>query len=251
MDVVALGAIVESEDLTAPPRRPKLDMGGYVRPWAPEHLDAYLRALDRVFAEDYVYPPDRRIGSIQFGWTNMKSPERGGLEVETGTGGIRFGWTNLKRQLAKLGGKGFFCARSPESMMAGRRKKLESGSLSLYAEEFADLSDGRRVVLKDDRGWSLRPTHRQDSSWKFDNGCALTFEAATILEPDYNELWMEWVVERLDFFGVDVDPCRFMLRLLGLSSALMCSASCGNANPTNRCRTRRRGLGPWCPTGRD
>lgn len=205
LEVVALGAIVESEDLTAPPRCPKLDMGGYVRPWTPERLDAYLRARDRVFAEDYVYPPDRSIGSIQFGWTNLKNSERGGLEVDTGAGGIRFGWTSLKRQLAKLGLKSGYCAGPPETMVAGRRKMLESGSLSLYAEEFADLSDGRRVVLKDDRGWSLQPTHRQDSSWQFDNGCALTFDAATILEPDYKELWLEWVVERLGFFGVDVD----------------------------------------------
>ena len=205
VDVVALGAIVESEDLTAPPRRPKLDMGGYVQPWTPEKLDAYLQARDRVFAEDYVYPPDRRTGSIQFGWANLKSPERGGLEVETESGGVRSGWANLRRKLAKLGFKSVFCAGPPETMMAGRRKKFESGSLSLYAEEFADLSDGRRVILKDDRGWSLRPTHRQDSSWKFDNGLALTFDAATVLQPDYNELWLEWVVERLGFFGTDVD----------------------------------------------
>ena len=182
LEVVALGAIVESEDLTAPPRLPKLDMGGYVRPWTTEELDDYLRARDRVFAEDYVYPSDYS------------------------TGIVKLGWANLMRKLAQLGGKVVFCTGPPETMMAERRKMLESDELSLYAEEFADLSDGRRVVLKDDRGWSLGPTHRQDSSWKFDNGCALTFEAVTILEPDYNELWMEWVVERLDFFGVDVDP---------------------------------------------
>ena len=182
LDVVALGAIVESEDLTAPPRQPKLDMRGYVRPWTPEELGAYLQARDRVFSEDYVYPLDHS------------------------TGIVKLGWDNLVRKLVKFGGKGVFCTGPPETMMAGRRKKFESGSLSLYAKEFADLSDGRRVVLKDDRGWSLRPTRRPDSSWKFDNGCALTFDAATILQPDYNELWMEWVVERLGFLGVDVDP---------------------------------------------
>ena len=181
LEVVALGAIVESEDLTAPPRLPKLDMGGYVRPWTTEELDDYLRARDRVFAKDYVYPSDHS------------------------TGIVKLGWANLMRKLAQLGGKVVFCTGPPETMMAERRKMLESDELSLYAEEFADLSDGRRVVLKDDRGWSLGPTHRQDSSWKFDNGCALTFDAATILEPDYNELWLEWVVERLGFFGVDVD----------------------------------------------
>ena len=162
-------------------------MGGYVQPWTPEELGEYLRARDRVFAEDYVYPPDRSISIV------------------------KFGWANLVRKLAKFGGKGVFCTGPPETMMAERRKTLESGELSLYAEEFADLSDGQRVVLKDDRGWSLLPNHYSryprfpDSSWKFENGCALTFDAATILQPDYNELWMEWVVERLGFFGVDVD----------------------------------------------
>ena len=205
LDVVALGAIVESEDLTGPPRRPKLDMGGYVQPWTPEELDAYLQARDRVFAEDYVYPPDHSTGRIQSWWTDLKIPDRRRDRVVVRLGSIQFGWADLVRKLAKLGGKRVFCARPPETKMAGRRKKFESGSLSLYAEEFADLSDGRRVVLKDDRGWSLRPTHRPDSLWKFENGRSLTFDAATVLQPDYNELWMEWVVERLDFFGVDVD----------------------------------------------
>ena len=94
-------------------------------------------------------------------------------------------------------------------MMAGRRKKLESGSLSLYAEEFADLSDGRRVILKDDRGWSLQRNHYlryPDSSWKFTSGRLLAKEAILVLDPDDNERWIEWVVERLRFLGIDVDP---------------------------------------------
>ena len=172
VDVVALGAIVESEDLTAPPRQPTLDEGGYVRPWTPEELDAYLRARDRVFAEDYVYPPDRRTGIIKFGSV---------------------------RKLAKLGFKSGFCVGPPETMMAGRRKTLESGSLSLYAEEFADLSDGQRVILKDDRGWS-------DRSDRLAIGCDLTLQAIRILDPDGKEFWMKWVVERLRFLGIDVDP---------------------------------------------
>ena len=202
VDVVALGAIVESEDLTGPPRRPKLDMRGYVQPQTPEELDG---------AEDYVFPPDRSTGRIQSGWSDLKVPDRRRDRVVVRLGSIQFGWADLVRKLAKLGGKRVFCTRPPETKMAGRRKGFESGRLSLYAEEFADLSDGRRVILKDDRGWSLLPNHDSryprypDSSWKFENGHALTFEAATVLQPDYNELWMEWVVERLGFFGVDVD----------------------------------------------
>lgn len=205
VDVVALGAIVELEDLTGPPRRPKLDMSGYVQPWTPEELDGYLQARDRVFPEDYVFPSDRSTGRIQSGWSDLKVPDRRRDRVVVRLGSIQFGWADLVRKLAKLGGKKVFCTRPPETRMAGRRKKFESGRLSLYAEQFADLSDGRRVILKDDRGWSLGPTHRQESSWKFENGHALTFDAATVLQPDYNELWMEWVVERLGFFGVDVD----------------------------------------------
>ena len=91
-------------------------------------------------------------------------------------------------------------------MMAEQRKTLESGELSLYTEEFADLSDGRRVVLKDDRGWSLRPFRYPDSSWKFASGRKLAKEAILVLDPDDHERWMEWVVERLRFLGVEVDP---------------------------------------------
>ena len=90
--------------------------------------------------------------------------------------------------------------------MAQQRKALESGELSFYAEEFADLSDGRRVILKDDRGWSLWPFRYPDSSWKFASGRQLTKEAILVLDPDDNERWMEWGVERLRFLGIDVDP---------------------------------------------
>ena len=94
----------------------------------------------------------------------------------------------------------------PEMMLASRRKTLESGRLKLYAEEFADLSDGQRVILKDDRGWSLRPIDFRDSSWKFANGRELAKKAILVLDPDDNERWIEWVIERLRFLGVNVDP---------------------------------------------
>lgn len=184
MDVIALGAIVESEDLTAPPRLPKLDEGGYVRPWTPEEFDAYLQARDRVFAEDYVYTPD--------------PPE---LDAASAA--------ELMRELESLGIEGGYCKAPPEMMMAEQRKMLESGELSLYAEEFADMNDGRRVILKDDRGWSLRPNHYPsypDSSWKFTSGRKLAKEAILVLDPDDNERWIEWVIERLRFLGIDVDP---------------------------------------------
>ena len=187
LDVIALGAIVESEDLTAPPRQPKLSEIGYVPSLTTEELDAYLQARDRVFAEDYIYPPE--------------PPE---LDAASDA--------KLMGELEDLDLKRFFCTVPPEMMMAERRKKFESGELSLYAEEFADLSDGRRVILKDDRGWSLLPNHYPhyprylDSSWKFASGRKLAEEAILVLDHDDNERWIEWVVERLRFLGIDVDP---------------------------------------------
>ena len=80
---------------------------------------------------------------------------------------------------------------------------LESGEFSFYAEEFVDLSDGRRVILKDNRGWYL------DSSWKSAIGRDLTERAIWILKPnDLNDkgFWVEWIVRRLRSLGIDVDP---------------------------------------------
>ena len=91
-------------------------------------------------------------------------------------------------------------------MLVSRRKTLESGRLRLYAEEFADLSDDRRVILRDDRGWGLRPIDFRNSSWKFASGRELAKQAILVLDPDDNERWIEWVVERLRFLGIDVDP---------------------------------------------
>ena len=181
LDVVALGAIAESEDLTAPPREPKLNEIGYVHPLTTEELDAYLHARDRVFAEDYIYPPD--------------PPELDDASA-----------AKLMGELEGLGLKKVFCQAPPEMMMAERRKAFESGELHLYAEEFADLSDGRRVILKDDRGWDHRPVTFHGIVQKVLNGLDLSWDAISILEPDDNGRWMEWVVERLHFLDVDVDP---------------------------------------------
>ena len=144
LDVVALGAIVEIEDLTGPPRWPVLYGGYCVRRPAPEELGT-PRPLPR------------------------RGPETEGLEAE-------------------------------------RQRMLEAGKPQFYAEEFADLSDGRRVILKDDRGWSHWPMNSPDSNWKVATGHEFTIEAIVMLDPGDDELWMEWVVERLGFFGVDVDP---------------------------------------------
>ena len=62
------------------------------------------------------------------------------------------------------------------------------------------------MILKDDRGWSHWPVHFPYSQWKVADGRELTKEAIMILDPGDDEVWMEWVVERLRFLGIDVDP---------------------------------------------
>lgn len=142
LDVVALGAVVEIEDLTALPRRPM----------------AY--------------------GSYSSAVRHPKSPVA-----------RRPRWSP-----------------PPDGLLAERQKMLESGRPQFYAEEFADLSDGRRVILKDDRGWSHWPVNFPYSQWKVADGRDLTKEAILMLDPGDDEVWMEWVVERLRFLGIDVDP---------------------------------------------
>lgn len=97
-----------------------------------------------------------------------------------------------------------------ETMMAQRRRMLESGTPSIFVEEFADLSDGSRILLKDDRGWSSWPRgwpqNRPSGSWKIACGRALTKQAILMLDPDDNECWMDWVVGRLRLLGFEVEP---------------------------------------------
>ena len=95
---------------------------------------------------------------------------------------------------------------SPQEMQAERWSMFESGMRELYAEEFADLSDGRRVVLKDDRRWDFWPVPRPVSSWRLANGRELTRQTIMMLDPRHNDEWEDWVVERLRTLDVDIDP---------------------------------------------
>ncbi|MDE0065509.1 MAG: hypothetical protein OXN44_01415 [Acidimicrobiaceae bacterium] len=93
---------------------------------------------------------------------------------------------------------------------AQRQRLLESGTPIFFIEEFAKLDNGRRILLRDDRGWSGWPINAAGSSWKVASGVELTRAAFRVLEPDEEEWiadkWIEWVIQRLHFFGVDVDP---------------------------------------------
>ena len=93
-----------------------------------------------------------------------------------------------------------------EMLLAQRSRMAESGTPHLYAVEFADLSDGRRIVLRDDRGWRHWPVNTPTSRWKIANGREIFKMALLILDPDDNDDWERWVVEQLRSVGVDTDP---------------------------------------------
>ncbi len=105
--------------------------------------------------------------------------------------------------------------------------KLMARSLSLT--EFADLSDGRRVILRDDRGFSgtlhavnwdpdtgevrdasWHPGSRLESlvsdPWRFETRESLTRHVIAALDPDDDQEWHDWVVDRLRTMGIEVDP---------------------------------------------
>jgi len=100
---------------------------------------------------------------------------------------------------------GFYTTAPRKLILEQRRKALESGQAYFYLEEFADLDDGRRVILRDDRGWSFWPVTPPNSQWKTVTGRELVKEAILILEPDDDEDWIVWIIERLHFLGIEVD----------------------------------------------
>ena len=100
----------------------------------------------------------------------------------------------------------YFQECTPEELQAQRWEMFESGMRELYAEEFADLDDGRRVILKNDHWWDFWPVPRPRSSWRLANGRELTRQVIMVLDPRDHEEWMEWVIRRLRSLGVDADP---------------------------------------------
>lgn len=99
-----------------------------------------------------------------------------------------------------------FCV-GPEWMMEEQRKRsLDSGHHHFCLEEFADMSNGCRVIYKDDRGWYGRYWESRDSPWELLSGRALTKQVMLVLEPDDDRCWIEDVVS--DLAGVcnaDID----------------------------------------------
>ena len=100
----------------------------------------------------------------------------------------------------------FFTTVPSKMMQAQRKEWLESGTLAFYLEEFADLSNGQRVILKDDRGWNGSYRESRDGPWKLITGRELTKQTILVLDPDDEVLWMEDVIEELRLCGINVDP---------------------------------------------
>ncbi len=113
----------------------------------------------------------------------------------------------------------------PSAPMKGKMLPggYKSRTLSFSLEEFVDLSDGRRVTLKADRGFnkggpirlavkvgkwrsvSLPFARSPRMMWWFITRAGLTREVMAVLEPDDEREWFDWIVDRLSSFGIEVD----------------------------------------------
>lgn len=103
--------------------------------------------------------------------------------------------------------RGFVGRIAPSKMRVSSFEKSSEIELSsFYAVEFADLSDGRRVVLRDDRGWFSWPVNSPNSEFRRACGRELTKYAILCLDPDDNEEWAKWIVNRLHSLGIEIDP---------------------------------------------
>ena len=98
--------------------------------------------------------------------------------------------------------------------------------LSFRLVEFAELDDGRRLELRADRGMNhgepriaYGPVDGTDERspgppripfdlsdpWQFVTRQSLTAEVLAYVDPDDEESWWRWLVDRLAELGVDVD----------------------------------------------
>ena len=81
--------------------------------------------------------------------------------------------------------------------------------MSVNIVEFADLSDGRRVTVRSDRGWTWGWNH-SFGPWAGKTRASFTEQVRGYFEAEAEEccpITVEWVVERLQrLHGVEVDP---------------------------------------------
>jgi hypothetical protein len=88
----------------------------------------------------------------------------------------------------------------PEAIESFRR------GLSFRVQEFAELSDGRRITLHDERGYG---TSGPEDPWQFQTSESIEADVRTTVLPDDDDgeehPW-EWLVELLQTQGVEATP---------------------------------------------
>lgn len=117
----------------------------------------------------------------------------------------------------------------PELQIVEEPDGPKAVALSFSLTEFADLSDGRRAILSNDRGfggtlhavdWNPVTGEVRDASWhegselealvsdpwRFTTRESLTKSVIAALDPEDDQEWYRWVVERLGSQGFEVDP---------------------------------------------
>ncbi len=92
----------------------------------------------------------------------------------------------------------------PTKMLLNKRSSWGNRP-HICALEFADLSDGQRVELRNDRGWCHWPPNTTTSRWQIANGREITKMAHMILHPCDDDEWERWIVEELRQVGIEVD----------------------------------------------
>ena len=97
----------------------------------------------------------------------------------------------------------------PAPADASRRRRASRSRASVDFDEFADLSDGRRVTVRSDRGWSWSCNHSL-GAWYRQTRTRFTKEVRDYFDAEAEEcctITPEWVVERLQrLYGVEIDP---------------------------------------------
>ncbi|WP_419917853.1 hypothetical protein [Candidatus Poriferisocius sp.] len=81
----------------------------------------------------------------------------------------------------------------------------DSDYLRFSLEEYVDLSDGQRIILRKGRGWSGWSESDASSKWMYVSGQELTKKVMLVLEPDDYDIWIEWVAEQLNKMGVAIE----------------------------------------------
>ncbi len=99
----------------------------------------------------------------------------------------------------------FFTTFDGELIPRQDRENGES-TLDLSLWEFAELSNGQRIVYKDDRGWSESTVSYGGREQRPITGREVATTATLVLEPDDALEWLTEIVAELSILGYSVDP---------------------------------------------